>query len=230
MTVKTTLTISDADNQVVVFLNGEEVYNKSTIGEKPLNDVTDLTNKLAEGENSLLILGINWGGPSTFKGCLSVNGAVSPFNKMFEASAPRGLLWSDTFIIQGEQADSPVLDRVTASCHPELPNELIEGFSTDAESLEFTDNCEVIHWNGYTYWAFSYLDNRESLAIVAFDADGQLVGKIEKQGAHYLWQISVDSIDNTITFYGQHNHSITVGWEELQACNLTSEQTLAMAQ
>ncbi|WDE03798.1 hypothetical protein SG34_020805 [Thalassomonas viridans] len=220
MTVQASLTISDADSQIVVFLNGEEIYNKSTIGEKPLSDVTDLSSKLVEGDNTLLILGINWGGPSTFKGSLTVNGAVSHFHKMYDASAPRGLLWSDTFVIQGECANVPVLNRVTASSHPDIPQELIEGFSDGAESLDFSDSCQVVRWNGYTYWAFSYMDNRESLAIVAFDVEGQLVGKMEKKGAHFLWQISLDHINKTVTFYGQHNHNITMGWEELQACCL----------
>ena len=222
MTVQASLTISDADNQIVVFLNGEEIYNKSTIGEKPINEVTDLSSMLAEGDNSLVILGINWGGPSTFKGCLTVNGAVSPFHKMYDASSPKGLLWSDTFVIQGERPNVPILGRVSASSHPELPQELIEGFSDGAESLDFSDNCQVIRWNGYTYWAFSYMDNRESLAIVAFDANGRLVGKMEKKGAHFLWQISLDHNHKTVTFHGQHNHNVTMGWEELQACCLDS--------
>jgi hypothetical protein len=74
----------------------------------------------------------------------------------------------------------------------------------------------VIQWNGYTYWAYSYADNRMSMAIVAYDAKGQIVKQWEKPGARYLTSITVDSAQKTVTLIGQANQTTVLSWSELQ--------------
>jgi hypothetical protein len=74
----------------------------------------------------------------------------------------------------------------------------------------------VIQWNGYTYWAYSYADNRMSMAIVAYDAKGQIVKQWEKPGARYLTSITVDSVQKTVTLIGQANQTTVLSWSELQ--------------
>jgi hypothetical protein len=70
-------------------------------------------------------------------------------------------------------------------------------------------------WNGYTYWAFSYVDNRYSFGIVAYDPSGRVVKQWEKTGSRYIWKITVNESAKTVTFYGQTTTSVTMTYQEL---------------
>ena len=50
-----------------------------------------------------------------------------------------------------------------------------------ASSLDDAD-CPVLRWGGYTYWAFSYLDNRAAMNITAYDGSGRVVKQIPTGG------------------------------------------------
>ena len=50
----------------------------------------------------------------------------------------------------------------------------------------------------------------------AYDSDGDLVMVWEKTGARYVWQITDDDDDSTITFHGQGSATVTMTWEELR--------------
>jgi hypothetical protein len=75
--------------------------------------------------------------------------------------------------------------------------------------------CPVIQWGGYTYWAFSYSDNRVSMGIVAYDAAGKVVAQWEKSGSRYVYAITVDSTGRNVTFAGQSDAKITMKWSDL---------------
>jgi hypothetical protein len=107
MASSTILTVNNADNQVVAYLNGQEVYNKSTESNPTFADTVDLTNKLIPGKNILLLVGINWGGPAIFKGSLSVNDQVTNWESYLE-STPNGLVWSKTFELFSIVLPSPL--------------------------------------------------------------------------------------------------------------------------
>jgi hypothetical protein len=64
--------------------------------------------------------------------------------------------------------------------------------------------------------ALSYRDNRLSLAIHAFETSGTLRGIREETGARYLAAVSVDADARTITFIGQADRSVLLGWETLR--------------
>ncbi len=82
--------------------------------------------------------------------------------------------------------------------------------------LDSASQCPVLVWNDYTYWALSYRDNRFAMAIVAYDRDGNLIKRFEKDGARYISSVAVDSNTNTVTFIGQASQSITMTWNELR--------------
>ncbi len=86
-----------------------------------------------------------------------------------------------------------------------------------AEVLMSSADCPVLSYEGKTYWAYSFLDNRGSLGIVAYDSAGNIVAQWEKTGARYIWQITVDAAANTVTFYGQGSGEITMSWAELSS-------------
>ncbi|NTX04576.1 tectonin domain-containing protein [Myxococcus sp. CA040A] len=77
--------------------------------------------------------------------------------------------------------------------------------------------CPVIKWKGYTIWAFSYTDNRVGMGIVAYDAAGKVVAQWEKPGARYVYGITVNTTDKTVTFAGQSDAKITMKWSDLLA-------------
>jgi hypothetical protein len=94
------LTINNADNELAAILNCVTVYDKKTEGNPALNDVVDLTPFLKSGCccNCLVLIGINWGGPSTFKGSLTIGTLVQPFSFTIGAS-PNGIAWQQVFNI-----------------------------------------------------------------------------------------------------------------------------------
>ncbi|RKH14112.1 hypothetical protein D7V97_03880 [Corallococcus sp. CA053C] len=73
----------------------------------------------------------------------------------------------------------------------------------------------MIQWGGYTYWAFSYGDNRVSMGIVAYDAAGKVVAQWEKPGARYVYAIAVDPTGRNVILAGQSDAKLTVKWSDL---------------
>ena len=92
------LTVTRADNQIAAYLNGNRVYFKSTNNNPYLNDVTDLTDKLTSNMNTLLIVGVNWGGPYNFTGNLNAFGRVTNWSAS-ENTSQNGIVWSQSFDI-----------------------------------------------------------------------------------------------------------------------------------
>nr|WP_275900843.1 Ig-like domain repeat protein [Paenibacillus periandrae] len=86
-------------------------------------------------------------------------------------------------------------------------------------------DCPVVKWGDYTYWAFSYTDNRDSLGIVAYDSSGTIMKQRELTGTRYLWQITMDASAQTLTFWGQDTGKATVGWSFLENQNATASFT-----
>lgn len=85
--------------------------------------------------------------------------------------------------------------------------------------------CPIIQWGEYTYWAYSYWDNRDALNIVAYDSSGNIVRQWEKAGARYLWRITMDAEARTFTFWGQDNETggtVTVGWGDLLSASASA--------
>ena len=78
----------------------------------------------------------------------------------------------------------------------------------------------VLRWNGWTYWAFSYIDNRNSYNICAYDEFGTLRWSVERAGARYLNLISIAPGAQTVTFVGQDSYSVTMTYAELAPTSL----------
>ena len=93
-----TLTVTHADNEVAAFVNGLAVYDRKTEGDPALNDVVALDAYLASGLNTLVLVGINWGGPANFQGSLTIGSYVQKI--AFQASStPNGIAWTQSFVI-----------------------------------------------------------------------------------------------------------------------------------
>ncbi|MFK7997134.1 MAG: hypothetical protein AB8B87_23575 [Granulosicoccus sp.] len=116
-------------------------------------------------------------------------------------------------------AATPQIPRVDAVPRLAPPDVIPEGMQViciaDPDEARGSVECPVLVYNGYTYWAYSFLDNRGAMGIVAYDDNGNVVAQWEREGARYIWQIDVNSDDATVIFRGQANRTVTMTWLEL---------------
>ncbi|MFW6052225.1 MAG: hypothetical protein ACODAU_13685 [Myxococcota bacterium] len=110
----------------------------------------------------------------------------------------------------GCAACTPEVETVPANQVPEIPEGMKEACQ-EPDGTASTD-CPVVECGGYTTWAFSYTDNRSSFGIVTYDADGTIVQQGEHEGARYVWDITLDATEQTATFHGQGDQTVTVDW------------------
>lgn len=91
---KCSLVVTNADNQLVAYVNGIEIYNRTTDGDPTLNDPpTDFSNLLQPGLNTLLLIGIDWGAAYHFAGHIQIDNT----KRNFSAQAPStkgGKIWN----------------------------------------------------------------------------------------------------------------------------------------
>lgn len=112
--------------------------------------------------------------------------------------------------------DEPVVESApTANPPGNIPEGMRVSCNLGPDTFTQNPMCPVLRFNGYTYWAYSYRDNRSSFGIVAYDDAGEIVTQWEATGARYMWQITVDSTAETVTFFGQANRTATLTWAEL---------------
>jgi hypothetical protein len=88
------LVINNADNELIAYLNTEQVYNRKTEGDPTFNDSVDLTGRLKHGHNSFVILGVNWGGPAHYVGQLTLDGRVLSSMTFGLPTTPNGVVAS----------------------------------------------------------------------------------------------------------------------------------------
>lgn len=116
---------------------------------------------------------------------------------------------------RAEAQTAPTVAQVPSNAPPAVPSGMkvtcTPGPGTGAQS----PTCPVLQWNGHTYWAFSYDDNRNSLGIVAYDSAGRVAAQWEKTGVRYVYAISVDPTGKTVTFAGQSDQKTSLAWSEL---------------
>lgn len=109
----------------------------------------------------------------------------------------------------------PVVEQVRPTDHGALPPDTkvtcIPSPNTGAPS----PTCPILKISGYSYWAYSYSDNRVAMAIAAYDANGRLVRQWERPGARYIWKIDLDNDKQTVSFVGQVSNKIVMTWQEL---------------
>jgi hypothetical protein len=120
------------------------------------------------------------------------------------------------YLVNARKTLVPLVETVPSSSHPSIPSGLKEIALSDPNRLDSSSTNPIIQWNGYSYWAYSYIDNRVSLGIVAYDSNGQVVKQWEKPGTRYIYSIAVDSASKTFTFVGQSNQEVVVPWYDLQ--------------
>ena len=73
-----------------------------------------------------------------------------------------------------------------------------------------SQTCPVIKYKGYTFWAYSFVDNRVAMALVRYGSDGKMQALQYLPGARYVWKITIDPKTKTATLWGQSNATVSV--------------------
>lgn len=118
-------------------------------------------------------------------------------------------------LIVEEATDQPVVERIAQADVAEIPEGLKMSCFDAGDTFSSDGNCPVLKWKGISYWAFSHLDNRLGMTVVAFNEANEIVNQWEKTGARYLWKIEVDKLEEKITLFGQGDRTILFTWDEL---------------
>lgn len=67
-------------------------------------------------------------------------------------------------------------------------------------------------YKGFTTWAYSFIDNRVSMAFVSYDAQGNVVRNVTMNGARYVWQITANA--GSVTATGQSDQSVSAPYSQ----------------
>jgi hypothetical protein len=115
------------------------------------------------------------------------------------------------------QAASPpvnpaVIANVKANSGPTPPSGLKVTCLTDPNTTKSAQTCPVVQYLGMTTWAYSYSDNRVSLALVTYDGTGKIVRNVEQTGLRYVWNMTASPSGKTVTIFGQSNAYISLPW------------------
>jgi len=111
--------------------------------------------------------------------------------------------------------EEPRIVNVSVDSHPPLPDGLKVTCMANGTTLQSGPTCPVIEYRGITTWAYSFVDNRVSLAFVSYDANGKVLRNVTYDGARYVWEITSDAATETVSATGQGNQSVTVPWSQL---------------
>lgn len=84
----------------------------------------------------------------------------------------------------------------------------------DPNVLTSSKTCPVVVHQGITTWAHSFLDNRVCMALVPYDARGNIVPNVTRDGAlRLVMEAGVKS--RLATIFGQVDQYIEVPWDRL---------------
>jgi hypothetical protein len=108
------------------------------------------------------------------------------------------------------------VDYVPATSNPPVPPGLkVTCVRSSDNGAAPSKSCPIVKYLGVTTWAYSYLDNRVSLALVSYDAQNNVIGITEKPGARYVFEALSSERTKTVMFVGQARQSVTATWAEL---------------
>jgi hypothetical protein len=134
--------------------------------------------------------------------------------KLFAVSIAAAVLLATSAIAQ-TPASVPTVINVPANTPPPLPGWLKVTCMQGPDKLELSPNCSVVKYKGFTTWAYSFRDNRESFSFVVYDDQNEIVSIATKDGARYVWKITVNPANKTVTVWGQANQFVNVQWFEV---------------
>ena len=114
------------------------------------------------------------------------------------------------------QTTNAVVVYVPANSNPPVPAGLkVTCVKSSDSGAAPSTTCPVVKYQGITTWAYSYLDNRVSLALVSYDSANNVIANVEKPGARYVFEAISSARTQTVIFVGQAKQHVTATWAEL---------------
>jgi len=104
---------------------------------------------------------------------------------------------------------------IPQSACPAIPAGLKLASLSDPDKLTPAPRYPTLSIGNVRYWPLSFIDNRDAMAIVAFDSSGKLMKRWDKTGARYIWKIEEDLGPKRVTFLGQGKQGIAMTYAEL---------------
>lgn len=117
-------------------------------------------------------------------------------------------------ITWAELTPPPQIATVASNSGPTPPAGLKVACMTNGSSLQSGPTCPVVKYQGNTTWAYSYMDNRVSLAFVTYGPSGNVVRNVEMKGTRYVWQMASSAANSTVTATGQGNSTVSAPWSQ----------------
>lgn len=97
----------------------------------------------------------------------------------------------------------------------ELPEGMQFGAAAGPTNLEPAHIHLVVGLGSFVIWPLSYLDNRMSVALVVYDSNKNIINIVEKPGARFVHNVTVNNADHSVTFWGESNHSVMLTLAEM---------------
>jgi hypothetical protein len=113
------------------------------------------------------------------------------------------------------QSKYAIVQYVPASTAPPVPAGLKVDCLKSPDSGAMSATCPVVKYQGITTWAYSYIDNRVSMALVSYDGSNNVIANVEKPGARYVFEALSSLHTQTVMFVGQARQYFTVPWSQL---------------
>jgi hypothetical protein len=99
----------------------------------------------------------------------------------------------------------------------QIPEGLSQKCTTGPDTLTDSPTCPVIQFCDWTWWVYSYADNRTSFGLVAYEREtGAIASQLEAEGARYVWAAEVNAGNETVVLTGQGNDQAITTWDELR--------------
>jgi hypothetical protein len=96
-----------------------------------------------------------------------------------------------------------------------IPDGLKVASLADPNQLQPAPSCPVLGIGSFTLWPMSYYDNRVSFGMVMYDAEWKPINQVEKPGARYIYKVTLNAANQSVTFIGQANQSVTMTLDEI---------------
>jgi hypothetical protein len=150
----------------------------------------------------------------------TLNGARYVYKITVDSLAKTVSLWgqSDKKVVV-KWADlptqAPQIKTVPANSHPPIPAGMKVTCMINGGSLNPSPTCPVIQRGATTTWAYSFIDNRVAYGIVTYDAQGNVLKNVTRNGARYVYKMTVDPAKQIVSVWGQGDAKVDVKWSDI---------------
>lgn len=111
---------------------------------------------------------------------------------------------------------TPQIKYDPATSNPPIPAGLkVTCVAVPDNGAQPSKTCPVIYYGGYRTWIYSFMDNRVSFALVSYDAQGNVVQNITRDGARYVFDAMSSDANKTVVLLGQAQQYVQINWSDL---------------